>query len=99
MTKIKEKLYEHRFGLFFFAVLTVCCFYAYEGFLLVDSSTTKSIYAVDFSMGFCDKLLPGAIFNAVFNNQSQRFVSAYVQVLIYICFAFISFFLWVYTGL
>lgn len=97
MAKVKEKLYEHRFGLFFFSFLVICCFYAYEGFLLIDSSTTKSIYAVDFSLGYCDKLLPGAIFNAVFNNQSQKFVSGYVQVLIYICFGFISAFLEKFT--
>ncbi len=45
-------------------------------------------FLVDFSMGFCSKLLPGAIYNFFFNNTSKEAVFAFNTV-IFLVFVFI----------
>lgn len=87
MTKVKEKLYEHRFGLFFFAFLMIYTFVVSGDMQLwkVDS-ITYSFHVVDFSIGFCTKLLPGAICKLLFGVPTREEVSVYLTVLIIICY-------------
>lgn len=91
MTKVKEKLYEHRFGLFFFVFLM--------GYSIVISNKLEpwkvsdysfSFYVVDFSLGFCSKLLPGAAFNFFFDNLTKEKVSVILSVLVTMCFFIVS---------
>lgn len=91
MTKVKEKLYEHRFGLFFFVFLLSFSFFLSGDMKIwkVDD-ITFSFHVVDFSIGFCTKLLPGAICNFLFGEPSMQQVSIYLTVLIIICFFFVG---------
>lgn len=91
MTKVKEKLYEHRYGLLFFAALMV--------YSIVISNKLEpwqvsnfsfSFYVVDFSLGFCSKLLPGAAFNLFFDNLTKEKVSMILSILVTICFFIFS---------
>lgn len=91
MAKIKEKLYEHRFGLFFFVFLL--------GYSLIISDRFRSLeydgvgysfYSVDFSVGFCTKLLPGAIYNLLIGKYTEQAISLYVKALILFVFVAIA---------
>lgn len=93
MTKVKEKLYEHRFGLFFFGFLMVYSFVVTGEILWkTTAGITKSIYAVDFTFGFRTKLLPGAIYNLLSDNFSDEAISLYVQIIFIACISGIAFF-------
>lgn len=52
-----------------------------------------SFHAVDFSMGFCTRILPGAIYNFLFDEISYSSVAAYETVIITVIFAVVSVFL------
>ena len=91
MTKVKEKLYEHRFGLFFFAVFMVCGLGILDPLRIIESSgVSYSFYCADFSLGFCTKLLPGAIYNLLVGKYSEVAVTIYVKTLIVIVLILIS---------
>lgn len=91
MTKVKEKLYEHRFGMFFFLFLMAFTFIVPGDMQLwkVDG-VTYSFHVVDFSIGFCTKLLPGAICKLLFGIPTRQEVSVYLTVLISICYFFVG---------
>lgn len=93
MTKVKQLAYSNRYTLFFFLFLIVYSILDYDNlFSRVDTGLTYSIYAVDFSFGFCTRLLPGAVFNLLFDDISVNKVSLYMLVLLFFCFACVSFF-------
>ncbi len=94
MTKVKEKLYEHRFGMFFFAFALVYSLLKFETFGIVKAqSVTYSLYCVDFSLGFCTKLLPGAIYKFLVGEYNETAISIYVNILTVLAFAAVSFLL------
>lgn len=94
MTKVKEKLYEHRFGLFFFAVLIVYSFFMTNNMHLWEiTDLTKSFHAVDFSVGFCTRLLPGAIYSLFFGSVEHTTLVVYVYSILLISFILICFLL------
>lgn len=93
MTKVKEKLYDHRFGLFFFIVLIVYNFIANSFKWGEITGNTYSFHVVDFSIGFCSKLLPGAVCNLLFDNITYEKLLIYLSTLMIIFFALISFLL------
>ena len=88
-------LQKHRYSLFFFLFLV-----AYHVAIVnrfqpwkVDE-ITYSFHSVDFSLGFATKLLPGAVFNALFGRfASELTASIYETVLILLFFAGVSVFL------
>lgn len=94
MTKVKEKLYDHRFGLFFFGFLMLYSF-VISGNMQPWQVTnfSYSFYLVDFSLGFCSKLLPGAICNLLFNNITETKVNIFLTLLIILCFILVAAFL------
>lgn len=53
-------------------------------------SDMYAYHAVDFSMGFCTKILPGAIYNFLFDELSYSKVAFYETVIIIILFVVIS---------
>ena len=86
MTKLKEKLHENRYGLFFFLFLVAYTFIVSGDMQLwkVDD-VTYSFHVVDLSMGFCTKLLPGEVCKLLFGEPTRNQVSVYLSVLIIIC--------------
>ncbi|MBE6785495.1 MAG: hypothetical protein E7538_04550 [Ruminococcaceae bacterium] len=91
MTKVKEKLYEHRFALIFFGILLACSIIDFQNvYSGIDTGLTYSIYAVDFSFGFCTRLLPGAVFNFLFNDISVNKVCFYMIALLIFCLISVS---------
>ena len=72
--KERNVLYKNRFALIFFVwavlynVALVNRFVPWE----VDDLAIYSFFAVDFSYGFATKLLPGAVFNAIFGSHASR---------------------------
>lgn len=87
MTKVKETFYEHRFGLFFFVFLVGFGLFFTQGFFSeLGTGKTYSIYAVDFSVGFCTRLLPGAIFNLFFDELNTQTASFFYYLTLLVCY-------------
>ncbi len=62
-----------------------------EGFKLwVPGPGVLAIHAVDFGLGFCSRLLPGAIYNLFFDKVDSVRTTAYVAVLMVIFFIVLS---------
>ena len=55
------------------------------------SSEIYAIHAVDFGLGFCSKLLPGAIYNIFFDSVSSFKTTAYLFVLLLLFYVVLSF--------
>jgi len=90
MTKVKEKLYEHRFGLFFFSVLIGYNVIANSMHWGEITDITYSYHIVDFSIGFCSKLLPGAICNFLFGEVTREKLQMYLSILMVLCFILVA---------
>ena len=91
MQKLKGFLREHRyfFGIFVFTVLyhfvvTGACA------LWRLSVPAQGYYALDYSIGFSDRILPGAIYNLFVGDFSVRALSVYHTVLLLIFFFVLS---------
>lgn len=91
MQRLKNAFYEHRFGLFFFVFLMAYSFIVSGNMQVwkVDD-LTYSFHVVDFSMGFCTKLLPGAVCNFLFDEVTEAKVSTYLNILVAFCFLLVS---------
>lgn len=92
--KVKEFGRKHRYSIVFFAFLML------YGFIVPGrcelwqvNGITYSYHAVDFSMGFCTKFLPGAIYNFLFDEISYFRVSLYETILLMCLFAAVAVFL------
>lgn len=93
MQKIKNAVFEHRFGLFFFIMLTFFGFLIMDPFKVISAkSVAYSFYCVDFTFGFCTKLLPGAIYNLIVGVYNEIAISIYVKVLAIVTTIVIAFF-------
>ena len=83
-------LFKHRFSLFFFLYLVFYNVVITNRLRLweVDDYAIYSFYAVDFSYGFATKLLPGAIFRALFRSHASRSTATiFLTVLMLLFFA------------
>lgn len=91
MEKTKNIFYKHRYGLFFFVFLMAYSFIV-SGDMQVwkVDDITYSFHVVDFSLGFCTKLLPGAVCNLLFGELTRFKVSVYLNILIAICYFIVS---------
>ncbi|MBQ8028236.1 MAG: hypothetical protein IJ262_02375 [Clostridia bacterium] len=91
MKKVKSFFSDHKLSLFFFGFLMAYSFVISGnlGLWKVDS-ITYSFHVVDFSIGFCTKLLPGAVCNFLFDEITENKISIYLTVLIAICFFLIG---------
>lgn len=94
MTSLKSFCLQHRifFGLFAFILVyetvvgnNFSLWHLYEHFFV--------FYVVDFGMGFCSRILPGAIYRLIFGEADERVISVYVSVLLIIFFAGVCIFL------
>lgn len=92
MQRIKNMVYEHRFGLFFFAFLMCFGLFFTSGFFEpINEGITLSIYAVDFSVGFCTKLLPGAIYKLIVGEYSIESATVFFYFTLILCYAGVAF--------
>ena len=74
MIKLKNLVIRHKIALSFFAFIVI------YNFVFVDKpfefsslcDVTYAYHLVDFSVGFCTKLLPGAIYNFFLIQQIRR---------------------------
>ncbi len=88
MTSIKKFLYEHRiaFILFAFTVIYEIVIGNRMSFWRV-SDHTFSLYTVDYGMGFCSRILPGAVFNFLFRELSYKNVTVFCTAIVLLMFA------------
>ena len=91
---MKNKIKINRYFLFIATFLLV---YEVASVLVLNSwmmpHTTVVFHLVDFSMGFCSRILPGAIYNFLFDNNSVELISLYnfiLHILFLFGLAFIS---------
>ena len=89
---IKKIWNKHYYSICFFVFL-VCYSVVIPGQCQpwLASKVSLSFHAVDFSMGFCSKILPGAIYNIFFDDVSTFKVSVYETVLLVLLFLGVSF--------
>lgn len=94
MLKINKFLNEHKLTLFFI-VFT----YLYQ-FIIVSKMVPFSVdeityayFSVDYSMGFCTKILPGAIYNKLVGVYSESAMNVFVGILFFLFVVLVSFLL------
>ena len=63
-----------------------------NGALWSVNPVTYSLYALDYSMGFCTRILPGAVYHALIGKYEYGAVSAFVTVFYLLLAALVSFF-------
>ena len=87
MTSIKKFLNEHRiaFILFAFTLIYEIVIGNRMSFWRV-SDHTFSLYTVDYGMGFCTRILPGAVFNFLFRELSYKNVTAFCTAIVLLMF-------------
>ena len=94
INKIKEFSKKHYYAVIIFAFIMIYSFVVPGEFSLFRADNAiLAIHAVDFGMGFCSKLLPGAIYNLFFDSVSIVKTSVYLIVLLTIFFGILSVFL------
>lgn len=83
--KTKNLFNNHKFSIFIFAFLLIYNFLIVNnfGFCKIDP-ITYTYHLVDYSLGFCTKLLPGAIYNAIFPTTDASVVNLYFNVLYHV---------------
>ena len=89
--KQKEETFfqKHKYALFFFAFVVLYNFLITNKAQLWQASrSTHTFHLVDFSVGFCTKLLPGAIYQALFGGHASiTLTTVYETVLLLLFFA------------
>ncbi len=93
-TREDSLFYKHRYGVGIFLLFMAYSFFISGNMKLWQvNSLSYSFHAVDFSVGFCSKVLPGAICNFLFEPITEEKVSVFLNVLVISCFLAISFLL------
>ncbi len=93
MARIKSFCKNHIYAFTFFAFLVLYNFVVVlKCKLPVISGVVYSFHAVDYSMGFCSQILPGAIFKAIYGTISENKVLFHETVLMLLLFLAVAFF-------
>lgn len=97
MRKMREALScwmkRHRVGLCCFSFLLV-----YQWLIINNGSlwwvnpSTYALYVIDYSMGFCTRILPGAVYMALVGKYDYRPISAFVMVFFLVLLFLVSLF-------
>ena len=98
MQKLKDaplrQIKQHKIGIAFFVFLVL-----YE-WLIVNNGVfwtvnpvTYSLYALDYSMGFCTRILPGAVYGALVGKYEVAPVNAFVTVFFLLLLGALAFFM------
>ena len=94
MTELKRIANKHKYAIFIFAFIFVYNFVVVKEFSFPEiDEITYTYHIVDYSIGFCTKLLPGAIYNAIFSTTDAKVVNLYFTVIYHIFLALLSFML------
>lgn len=92
--KQKNSFDKYKFAFLIFAFIFAYNFFIVNRFELCRiDNVTYTYHIVDFSLGFCTKLLPGAVYNAIFSSTDSAMVNAYFSVLYFVFMAAVSLFL------
>lgn len=92
MGKIKAFTRKHYYGLCLFAFLFIyCAVVPSEGRPWIVNDATYSFYAIDFSIGFCSRVIQGALYNLIFRIPDYLTVSIYLMVIFIITFGAVSY--------
>lgn len=89
--KIKKIPKRHKYSIFIFLFIFVYNFVVVEDFSFpAIDQITYTYHIVDYSVGFCTKLLPGAIYNTIFTTTDAEAVNLYFIVLYHIFLVIVS---------
>lgn len=92
--KLKGVLCKHKYAFSIFAFYVIYNFVIVCNFSLPKiNDLTFTFHMVDYSIGFCSELLPGAIYNALFSAKSADMVNVYFSVVYYLFLLAVSFLL------
>lgn len=92
ITNAKRFTEKHKYAIFIFLFIFVYNFVVVRGLSFPEvDRLTYHYYLVDFSMGFCTKLLPGAIFNALFSEVKVEVLNIYFGVIYHVFLLAVSF--------
>lgn len=91
---IKSFFYEHRFFICAYLFLMLHAFLVPgEGMFWREDAAMYAFHIVDFSMGFCSRILPGAIYRLLTGGiYTQTAVTVYETILISVFFIFLAVF-------
>ena len=94
MLKIRNKIIAHRTFLILFACLLLYEFCVVGRFRPWNiDPVVYSMYALDFSFGFTDKILPGAFYGLFFKELSEKNVLLFSFILLVLFFGLVSYLL------
>lgn len=94
MSVIRNGIKRHKIGLACFAFLVLYeWLYVNNGALWSVNPVTYSLYVMDYSMGFCSRILPGAVYGALIGKYAYRPISAFVTVFFLLLLAAIAYFM------
>lgn len=90
--KIKTFTGKHYYGLCLLAFLFIyCAVIPTEGRPWIVNDATYSFYAIDFSVGFCSRVIQGALYNLIFRTPDYVTVSIYLIAIFIVTFGAVSF--------
>ncbi len=94
MQAIKRFCNKHYYALCFYVFMLIY-YFGFAGSVnqWQAGDVTLAFHAVDFSVGFCSKLLPGVIYNLFFDNVTTFKVTLYASVWIIVFYLIIAFLL------
>ncbi|MBQ6118316.1 MAG: hypothetical protein IJK98_03705, partial [Clostridia bacterium] len=93
-TGLGEWCKRHKIGLACFLFLVLYHWaYINNGALWSVNPVTYSLYVMDYSMGFCSRILPGAVYGALIGKYAYGPISAFVAVFFLLLLAAIAFFM------
>lgn len=94
LDKFRNALEKHKY------FVTIFVFFLVYNFIIVGNFSfphinelTYTFHIVDFSIGFCPALLPGAIYNALFSTTQSNVVNLYIVILYHLFLLAVSFML------
>ena len=87
MNKIKSLAEKHYYSVFFFLFIIIYS-YVVPGVLQPWESVdvTQSFHAVDYSMGFCSRFLPGVVYQFLFGAVNEKTLNLYMTALMVLFF-------------
>ena len=90
--RIKTFTGKHYYGLCLFAFLFIyCAVIPSDSRPWIVNDATYSFYAIDFSVGFCSRVIQGALYNLIFRTPDYLTVSIYLIVIFIVTFGAVSF--------
>ena len=92
INKVKSFCNKHYFAvvIFVFSIVYSCIIFT-NNIPYGVNGEIYALHAVDFGLGFCSKLLPGAIYNIFFDSVGNFKTTAYLFILLLLFYVVLSF--------